>query len=228
MASAQIVDQLRATGQLSNTVIVFLADQGVMAGEHRIKRGKNMPYEEAIRIPLLIRGPGVAAGREIAEPVANADLAPTILDLAGATIPAELARPIDGVSLAPTLGRRARPTPSGRSRSRGATTSLGSRRGFKVRSYVGVRTARYAYFEYRRADFDDSQPGCLGRRSGPGGRPKRELYDLARDPYELRNLAREPRYGAARAQLAGLTATLERCSGPACVVSASPPGPTAR
>ena len=59
----EIVGELRATGQLANTVLIFLTDQGVMAGEHRIKRGKNRPYEEAIGIPLLIRGPGVLPGR---------------------------------------------------------------------------------------------------------------------------------------------------------------------
>ena len=222
----QIVDRLRATGQLSNTVIVFLADQGVMAGEHRIKRGKNIPYEEAIKIPLLIRGPGVVAGREIAEPVSNADLAPTILNLAAATIPAELARPIDGVSQAATLAG-APPTPGRVVPIEGRDNVSGSRRGYKVRSYVGVRTARYAYFEYRRANYETRSQGASAA-IGAGRTTEVELYDLVRDPYELRNLAREPRYGAARAQLAGLTATLQRCSGPACVVSASPPGPTAR
>ena len=65
----RIVDHLGSTAQLENTVLVFLTDQGVMAGEHRIKRGKNRPYEEAIRIPLLIRGPGIAAGSEVDAPV---------------------------------------------------------------------------------------------------------------------------------------------------------------
>ena len=60
-AVARIVDHLEATAQLSNTVLVFLTDQGVMAGEHRIKRGKNRPYEEAIKVPLLMRGPRIAA-----------------------------------------------------------------------------------------------------------------------------------------------------------------------
>ena len=82
----------------------------------------------------------------------------------------------------------------------------GSRRGYKVRSYVGVRTARYAYFEYRRANYETRSQGASAA-IGAGRTTEVELYDLVRDPYELRNLAREPRYGAARAQLAGLTAT---------------------
>ena len=99
----RILEHLGSTAQLSNTVLVFLTDQGVMAGEHRIKRGKNRPYEEAIRIPLLMRGPGIAAGQTIDAPVSNADLAPTMLQLAGATIPPELARPIDGQSQTTSL-----------------------------------------------------------------------------------------------------------------------------
>ena len=59
----EIVVRAAPSGQLESTVLVFLADQGVMAGEHRIKRGKNLPYEEAIGIPLLIRGPGIVPGR---------------------------------------------------------------------------------------------------------------------------------------------------------------------
>ena len=89
---------------------MFLTDQGVMAGEHRIKRGKNRPYEEAIKVPLLMSGPGIAANSVVDAPVVNADLAPTILDLAGATIPPELARPIDGTSLGAGARRRPRRT----------------------------------------------------------------------------------------------------------------------
>jgi len=219
----RIIAALRASGELDNTVIVFLADQGVMAGEHRIKRGKNIPYEEAIKIPLLIRGPSVAAGRVVAEPVANADLAPTILNLAGATIPAELARPIDGVSQAPVLAG-ASPAPGRVVPIEGRDNVSGSRRGYKVRSYVGVRTSRYAYFEYRRANFD-SRPAGVGAPIGSGRTTDVELYDLARDPYELANRARDRAYATARRELAALTGQLEACSGANCVVTADVPVP---
>jgi arylsulfatase A-like enzyme len=222
----RILEHLGSTAQLSNTVLVFLTDQGVMAGEHRIKRGKNRPYEEAIRIPLLMRGPGIAAGQTIDAPVSNADLAPTMLQLAGATIPPELARPIDGQSQTASLAtgqenpRRVVPI-------EGRGNVAGSLRGFKVRSYVGVRTARYAYFEYRRARFATRREG-IDAQIGVGRTTERELYDLARDPYELRNLDRDPAYAATRSRLSDLTAALERCSGPECVVSAGVPGPRAR
>jgi len=218
-----IVDTLRATGELANTTIVFMADQGVMAGEHRIKRGKNIPYEEAIRIPLLIRGPSVLAGREIADPVSNADIAPTILNLAGATIPVELARPLDGLSQASVLAG-ASPAPGRVVPIEGRDNVSGSRRGYKVRSYVGVRTSRYAYFEYRRANFDSLAAG-IDARIGAGRTTDVELYDLARDPYELTNRARTPAYRPARSALAELTGRLERCSGGACVITAEPPVP---
>ena len=99
----QIVAMLEGVGELDNTVLVFTSDQGVMNGEHRIKRGKNRPYEEAIRIPLMVSGPGVLDGRTVEAPVANVDIAPTLLNLAGATIPDGLSRPLDGTSLAGEL-----------------------------------------------------------------------------------------------------------------------------
>jgi arylsulfatase A-like enzyme len=223
-AVGEIVATLRGTGQLDNTVLLFTADQGVLAGEHRIKRGKNRPYEEPISTPLLIRGPGVAPGAVIDAPVANADLAPTVLSLAQATVPPELARPIDGVSLAPVLAGA--PADPGRVIPiEGRNNTARAHDGFKVRSYVGVRTARYAYTEYRRAAFSTYDAG-VAAPIGAGRVTDRELYDLQRDPFELENRARDPAYADARGALAGLTARLETCSGDACAVTASVPGPT--
>ena len=218
-----IIAELRATGQLANTLLIFLTDQGVMAGEHRIKRGKNRPYEEAIGIPLLIRGPGVVAGGVVDAPVVNADLAPTILQFAGATVPDGLARPIDGTSLAtPLAGGPADPNRAIPIEGRDNTER--SRHGFKVRSYVGVRTARYAYFEYHRANYATQDDG-IAAPIGAGRRTERERSDLVRDPNQLRNLARDPGYGFARAQLAALTERLARCEGAECVVSGAISGP---
>jgi arylsulfatase A-like enzyme len=218
-----IVDELRATGQLADTVLIFLTDQGVMTGEHRIKRGKNRPYEEAIGIPLLVRGPGVARGGVVDAPVANTDLAPTILEYAGATVPPDLARPIDGASLtAPLAGGAADPDRAILIEGRDKVER--SRHGYKVTSYVGVRTARYAYIEYHRAGYATQTEG-IEAPIGAGRRTDRELYDLVRDPSQLRNLAREPAYGSARTQLAALVDRLEDCEGPECVVSAEVGGP---
>ena len=220
---ADIIGELRATGQLANTMLIFLTDQGVMTGEHRIKRGKNRPYEEAIGIPLLIRGPGVMPGGVVEAPVANVDVAPTILDYAGATIPAGLARPIDGQSLrAPLTGVPADPDRAILIEGRDNTDR--SRHGYKVPSYVGVRTSRYAYVEYHRANYGTQDEG-IAAPIGAGRRTERELYDLVRDPNQLRNLAHDHAYARARTELAVLVAQLENCEASECAVSAEVSAP---
>lgn len=223
-AVESIAAQLRATDQLDDTVVVFTADHGVLAGEHRIGRGKNEAYEEAIGIPLVIRGPGV--GRAIvADPVVNADIAPTILELAGVEVPPELERPIDGTSIVPLLFGGA--TEISRDRAiliHGRDNVTRSRRGFKVRSYVGVRTSRYAYVEQRRASYASSAEG-IAAPIGAGRVTASELYDLNRDPFQLRNRDRDRVYSRTRAVLAGLAAELEDCSAEACSLSAEVPAP---
>ncbi len=223
-AVAAMVDSLRATGQLERTVLIFTADHGVLAGEHRIKRGKNRPYEEVISTPLLIRGPGVLPGLEVAAPVVNADLAPTVLGLAQASMPPELARPLDGLSLASTLAG-AKPQDARVIPIEGRGNTAEARSGFKVRSYVGVRTSRYAYTEYRRASFATYDEG-IAAPIGAGRVTDRELYDLRLDPFQLQNRARDPAYADARRVLSRLTARLEQCVGDACAAYSVVPGPT--
>jgi arylsulfatase A-like enzyme len=91
----RIYRALEASGELDNTVIVFTSDNGYFHGQHRMPGGKGRVYEEDQRVPLLVRGPGFAAGTQATEPVVNADLAPTIVGLAGATP----GRVMDGRSL---------------------------------------------------------------------------------------------------------------------------------
>jgi arylsulfatase A-like enzyme len=83
-AVASIVSTLRSLGELDDTLILFTSDNGYFHGEHRIPSGKLLAYEPSIRLPLLMRGPGVPAGTTARQLVTNADLAPTILDAAGA------------------------------------------------------------------------------------------------------------------------------------------------
>lgn len=97
---AALVRALRNTGRLGNTYIFFTSDNGYHLGQHRMRAGKYTPYEEDIRVPLLVRGPGVPAGRTIDAFVENVDFAPTFADLAGAHLGS---RP-DGRSLVPLLG----------------------------------------------------------------------------------------------------------------------------
>jgi N-acetylglucosamine-6-sulfatase len=84
--------------QLANTVIIFTADNGYLYGEHRMSE-KLVAYEESIRVPLYIAGPGIAGPRNVDAMVLNNDLAPTIAELAGVLPPS----PVDGRSLVPLL-----------------------------------------------------------------------------------------------------------------------------
>jgi N-acetylglucosamine-6-sulfatase len=84
-AVASIVAELRSVGELDNTLILFTSDNGFFHGEHRVPSGKLLVYEPSIRVPLLMRGPGIPRGRTLNQLVSNADLAPTILAAAHAT-----------------------------------------------------------------------------------------------------------------------------------------------
>jgi N-acetylglucosamine-6-sulfatase len=99
---AATVDVLRARGELDNTYLFFTSDNGYLLGEHRI-RHKNVPYEQSLRVPLLVRGPGLPAGVRRARTYSLVDLAPTFTDLAGATAD----RTLDGRSMMATLRRGA-------------------------------------------------------------------------------------------------------------------------
>ena len=104
---AGLVEELRQTGEYENTVIVYTSDNGWILGEHRLRDPvtqdgraagvKYVPYEGSSRVPLMIAGPGFPEGRRVRGVASNADLAPTILDLADARREATL--PLDGVSL---------------------------------------------------------------------------------------------------------------------------------
>lgn len=80
----KVVAALAATGELANTLIVYTSDNGFFYGEHRIPISKQRLYEQSIRVPLQMRGPGIPQGAVIRELSINADLAPTILDAANA------------------------------------------------------------------------------------------------------------------------------------------------
>jgi N-acetylglucosamine-6-sulfatase len=199
-AVAEIVAALERSGKLDETYILFTSDNGYMQGEHRVPSGKMLPYEPSTRVPLLLRGPGLPQGAASRALVANVDLAPTILDLAGAQ-PGKL---LDGRSLMP-LARR----PGLRTR-RPILHETGGQRYLplseldagalpstrEVMSYQAVRTERYLYVRYR---------------SGV-----RELYDMKRDPAQLESRHRDMRYRAIQKRLDGMLRRLIRCRGGAC------------
>lgn len=87
-----------ASGQDSRTVRIFGSDNGWVNGEHRIPGWKTYVYDESTRVPLIVKGPGYAAAVR-SELVSHADLAPTIVALAGANA----GRTMDGADLGPLL-----------------------------------------------------------------------------------------------------------------------------
>jgi arylsulfatase A-like enzyme len=160
-----LVTSLEASGELDNTYVFFTSDNGWHMGEHNLRPGKVTPYEEDIRVPLLVRGPGVPAGAVREEIVLNNDFGPTIADLGGATTP----HFVDGRSFTPLLyGESPASWREGflvehkQYKSGNAYTSL-------VPTYKALRTADgKKYVEYETGD--------------------KELYDLASDPNEMENI----------------------------------------
>lgn len=104
----ELVDALRRTRMLDDTVIVFCADHGDMLGERGLWFKMNF-FEGSARVPLMIAGPGIRAGKHAA-PVSNLDLNPTLCDLAGIPMQ-DIATWVDGESLRPVIdgGKRMAP-----------------------------------------------------------------------------------------------------------------------
>jgi arylsulfatase A-like enzyme len=194
----RLVRVLERTGQLDNTLIVFLSDNGWLQGEHRVPGDKYLPYEESIRVPFILRGPGVPAGRVVRGQVANVDFAPTLVDAAGA----RAGRTMDGTSLMP-VARDPRRRPD-RAIGLEALNRLfdGDFGPFNAwdRPYTGVRTDRYTYAVY-------AETG------------ERELYDRREDPYQLRSVAGEARYAGVVQRLEAKRLALRKCRGKSCAVT---------
>ncbi len=192
----EIVTALRETGQLDNTMIMFVSDNGWQQGEHRITGDKFLPYEESLRVPMVLRGPGVPAGRTIRGQVSNIDFAPTLLDAANA----KPGRTMDGVSLLPTARKPKRRPDRALEIEALAPLFAGD---IPVnawdRPYEGVRTDRYTYVVW-------TETG------------EEELYDRQVDPYQLENAAADPGYADVKAELAAKLEKLDECKGKTCNV----------
>lgn len=100
-AVERLVETLRELGELERTLFIVTSDNGFHYEQHGLWMGKETAYEEDLRVPLVMRGLGIAPGRRVAEAALNIDLAPTILDLAG--VADATGDAMDGRSLAPLL-----------------------------------------------------------------------------------------------------------------------------
>jgi arylsulfatase A-like enzyme len=212
----EIVDTLGSLHRLRNTYILFTSDNGFFFGEHRLLGGKFLAYEPSTHVPFLIRGPGVKPNTQSNEIVGNVDIAPTVLELAGA----EADKSIDGQSMVPFLhdpglttltpylfesfvetsdveangaiaqaGPQSRP--EGKKRT-GATASLLA----PPKDYEGILLGPYKYIAW------------------PDG--EKELYDLEKDPYEVNNFVKVPNYFPVRNFLHHELRELEDCVGRSC------------
>lgn len=200
---ATLVDTLRARGELDSTYIMFVSDNGLHYGEHRLLKTKLTPYDASARVPLLVRGPGVQAGKAVDALTLLADVAPTLADLAGAPKPTF----VDGRSLVPWLGEGGA---RGKARQQ-VLLEFWPRTGFpvdereeadhtlKVPEYRALRSAHLLYAEYLY----------------PNGSQEPELYDLRQDPFELENIAETANPSLLR-DLSTKLRELQRCQAAGC------------
>jgi N-acetylglucosamine-6-sulfatase len=172
-----LFEELQRAGELDDTVIVYSSDNGFFAGEHGLNDKRAM-YEDSIRVPYLVRYPRlIKPGSVFEQMILNIDLAPTILDFAGV----DRAAYMQGRSWKPILEGK---DPAGRS------AWLYEYNWEKPYPWdptqFGVRTTRYKYIRYPETGNMDPDYPMKGQL------PYEELYDLERDPLEMRNLVHDP------------------------------------
>jgi N-acetylglucosamine-6-sulfatase len=219
-----IVDALREESALKDTAIFYTSDNGYLLGQHR-ETAKVVPYEKSLHTPLVVRVPPQFRGEDGAPPaldstVANVDLAPTILELAGAEPcrAADACRVLDGRSLLPAIQSDGRDWPG----HRGILLELDGARAAPNTpcKYRGVRTAGEVYVEYRGVvPPGDGHAPCEPANEG-------EHYDLIADPFQFENIFPAPAGTPAAAREALLAARVARLSDCAGIRGRDPVPPT--
>lgn len=169
-STAALLASLEASGELDNTVVVFTSDNGFFFGEHGLSIERRLPYEESIRMPLLLRYPAAAArGAAVRELASSIDIAPTLLDLAGIRVPAHM------------QGRSMRRALDGRTQAHGRAGVLTEYYSHDLpmpwtleADYRAVRTHSHKLIDWVQ------HPDLW------------EIYDVAADPFEMANLIGTP------------------------------------
>ncbi len=187
-AIERIVQTLSDSGKLDNTFIILTSDNGYLLGQHRLSNGKGLPYENCVRVPLIVRGPEVPEGLTRDHLVSNVDIAPTLADLAQATAPDDL----DG-RVSTALLRANPPAPSAWRQEvllEGFSTGEDS-----LPEFHGLRTATDSYVEYYSAEI--------------------ELYSLTNDPDQMQSL-HQSAPAATLAAWASRLSALRACRAAAC------------
>jgi N-acetylglucosamine-6-sulfatase len=184
---------LERTGQLDDTLILFLGDNGYFFGEHGLGPERRFAYEEGIRSPFLIRYPRLfPAGQVRSELVLALDIAPTLVDLAGGS--AKHRTHMQGRSLRDLVHRAQARRPAWRDAFMCEYFSDNAMPWLIGMSYKAIRTRRYKYIHWTQRSLD--------------GVACDELYDLDADPYEMTNLIAHRGHRATVARLRGRLARL--------------------
>ncbi|MDX1681900.1 MAG: sulfatase-like hydrolase/transferase [Phycisphaeraceae bacterium] len=164
-AIGRVLDALDETGQAENTIVVYTGDHGLAVGRHGLM-GKQNLYDHSIRIPLIMRGPGISAGQEIDGMVSNIDVHPTLLELCGLSVASD----VEGVSLKPILD--------------GQTQTV---RHNVYAMYSNLhRTVSDGQWKLIRYWPDDQ---AEGEDETGSGETRWQLFNLQSDPWELNDLA---------------------------------------
>jgi N-acetylglucosamine-6-sulfatase len=183
---ARIMDLLERRGELDDTLILYMGDNGFMFGEHGLI-DKRAAYEESMRVPMLMRCPSLFRPGTVEQVVANLDVAPTMLAAAGLEAPAGLA----GANMLPLIGGRDVPW-----RAELLYEYYWERNFPQTPTVHALREDRYKYMHFHGIwDLD-------------------ELYDLAVDPHETDNLLARPGHEDLAERMSGrLFDLLERSDG---------------
>lgn len=170
----RILSALEASGADKDTIVIFSSDHGDMLGDHGLYLKGPTAYEGVLRVGLIMQGPGIEAGKVIAEPVSTLDLAPTFHEFAGLPVPVHL----QGQSLAPLINGDP-----------GASRTAAYNEWFVYKSRFGTDlNLRVVLTRTHKCTFE--------MISGAG-----ELYDLENDPTEMNNLFDDPGSAAIRQEL---------------------------